>query len=96
MTDYDDMVDEDAAMPTLDEIPDCPICGRRMMWILWGMPALDLAQDPETRHLTDADALAYGGCCVYIPTPRWQCADCGKRFFDDLSLDEFYSAERGW
>ena len=96
MTEHDDLAEEDDSIPTLDEIPDCPTCGRRMMWIFWGTPAGDLTQYHETQPLTDADALAYGGCMVDDPTPRWQCAGCEKRFFNDLSLDESYIAERGW
>ena len=58
----------------------CPVCGGRIVRILYGYPTA------ESMQLFKQGQFALGGCCIEVDEngnscmPEWQCVECGHEF----------------
>lgn len=64
----------------------CPVCGHKpVAEILYGMPRAS----EELFQQEKEGKIVIAGCCIMIPTPKWECTKCEEQFFSEKEVKEW-------
>ncbi len=59
----------------------CPICGGKVVRILYGEPS------HETFEQAEQGKLILGGCCISEESPDWECISCHHQFRKGIPME---------
>jgi len=56
----------------------CPVCGHSTMSsIIYGL----VGYDEELERKRKEGRISYGGCCITLDDPAWECTKCGLKVY---------------
>ena len=62
----------------MNDIPNCPNCGEKMLEIVYGMPGPEIIDDVEK------GLVFLGGCMISDCDPVYHCNTCRRSYFENL------------